>query len=119
MKINGLNLANYWIVNFWFNYLYYSITAFIFFVVGKYIFEMIVFVKTSTMIWFFVLNGWGLSQISLAFFMSVFIRKSAMASIVGYALSITLMFLAAMLSDFVYRDYTASWYFFLIPTFTF
>ena len=90
MKINGLNLQNYWFVNFVFNYGYYSVTMILFYGFGKYVFKMIVFEKTNSFIMLSVLNGWGLSQISLAFFMSVFIRKASLVSIIGYTLSIFL-----------------------------
>jgi len=112
MKINGLNLKNYWFVNFVFNYCYYCVTMILFYGFGKYVFKMIVFTKTNSFIMLSVLNGWGLSQISLAFFMSVFIQKAALASIIGYITSIYLMFLATVMSGVIYLiPFTAPWYF--------
>ena len=73
MKINGLNLANYWIVNLIFNYCYYFVTMVLFYGFGNYVFTMIVFRKTHPFIIWAILNGWGLAQISMAFLMSVFI----------------------------------------------
>lgn len=73
MKINGLQMNNYWIVNYLFNWLYYMITSGTWWVFGAYVFRMKAFVSTSAPLFFAVLNGWGLSQISYAFFLSVFI----------------------------------------------
>ena len=61
MKINGLNLSNYWFVNFVFNYCYYFITMILFYGFGKYVFKMIVFRKTHTFLFLAILNGWGLA----------------------------------------------------------
>lgn len=94
MKINGLILHNYWIVNFLFNYLYYMITAIIYMLAGTFVFRIPVFLKTNTLIFLLITNGWGLAQVSFAFLMSVFIQKSSTASIVGYGLSIYLMIMA-------------------------
>jgi len=112
MKINGLNLANYWFVNYVFNYCYYFITMVLFYGFGKYVFGMVVFRLSHPFLVLAVLNGWGLSQISLAFLLSVFIQKAAIASIVGYIASIYLMFLASVLSGIVYLvPFTAPWWF--------
>ena len=94
MKINGLILHNYWIVNFLFNYLYYMITAIIYMLAGTFVFRIPVFLKTNTLIFLLITNGLGLAQVSFAFLMSVFIQKSSTASIVGYGLSIYLMIMA-------------------------
>jgi hypothetical protein len=61
MKINGLNLSNYWFVNFVFNYCYYFVTMILFYGFGKYVFKMIVFRKTHTFLFLAILNGWGLA----------------------------------------------------------
>jgi hypothetical protein len=73
MKINGLILHNYWIVNFAFNYIYYLITAIIYMLFGTFVLRLPVFLKTNTTIFFLMINGWGLAQVSFAFLMSVFI----------------------------------------------
>lgn len=73
MKINGLQMNNYWIVNYWFNFVYYMIMAFLWYAAGAYIFQMKVFVHTSATLFWVILTGWGLSQISFAFFLSVFL----------------------------------------------
>ena len=61
MKINGLIMKNYWIVSFTFNYLYYCIISIIFWVFGKYVFEIPVFTMTSPAVFALVINGWGLA----------------------------------------------------------
>jgi hypothetical protein len=94
MKINGLLLSNYWLVNLAFDFMYYVINYMIFLFAAKFIFPMHVFIETNTLLILLVLNGWGLVQISLAFLLSVFIEKASTASIVGYGLSIYLMAMA-------------------------
>jgi hypothetical protein len=60
MRINGMTLVNYWIVNFAFDFLYYVITYVIFLFFSAFIFKMSVFIDTSAIILLTVLNGWGL-----------------------------------------------------------
>jgi hypothetical protein len=61
MKINGLILNNYWIVNFIFNYLYYMITAIFYMFFGTFVLRLPVFLKTNTTIFLLMINGWGLA----------------------------------------------------------
>jgi hypothetical protein len=60
MKINGLLLTNYWIVNLAFDFIYYVCTYMIFLFFAKFVFSMHVFMETNTMLLLLVLNGWGL-----------------------------------------------------------
>lgn len=76
MKINGMKMSNYWSVNFLFNLIFYLITSFVFLVFGAKVFKLQMFVDTNLPLLCFTLLGWGLSQISLAFLMSVFINKA-------------------------------------------
>lgn len=64
--------------------------------------------------------GWGLCQISMAFFFSVFLNSSQTASIVGYSLSIWATTIASTLNVTVYSypNYM-SWYLYPFPTFPF
>lgn len=120
MKINGLLLVNYWIVNLVFDFIYYVITYMIFLFFAKFVFHMHVFMETNTMLLLLVFNGWGLVQISLAFLISVFIDKASTASIVGYGLSIYLMAMAQVINIFIYDIATTiPWFYHIIPTFTF
>ena len=76
MKINGMNMSNYWLVNYLFDLAFYIATALLFLVFGMKIFNTQVFTETDTLILVVTLLGWGLAQISMAFLISVFLSKS-------------------------------------------
>jgi hypothetical protein len=76
MKINGLQMSNYWIVNSIFNFSTYLITSLNTIYFGKYVLGLIVFLDTNTQFFTIVILGWGLCQVSLAFLFSVFFESS-------------------------------------------
>jgi uncharacterized membrane protein len=76
MKINGMKMNNYWIINYVFNFIFYIATALLFLLFGMKIFQLQVFTETDSMILFVTMLGWGLAQISMAFLISVFLSKS-------------------------------------------
>jgi quinol-cytochrome oxidoreductase complex cytochrome b subunit len=47
MKINGMKMANYWIVNFFFNLAFYMITVVLFMLFGNKVFGLLVFAETN------------------------------------------------------------------------
>jgi hypothetical protein len=47
MKINGMKMKNYWLVNFSFFFLIYVFTSGLFWLSGRYIFNVTVFAKTG------------------------------------------------------------------------
>lgn len=120
MKINGMKMSNYWISNFSFNFFFYTITIVTFVFFGSQIFQFEFFQQTNFFLLILVLLGWGLAQISLSFFISVFLNKSQSASIIGYSLSIWLMSVAAICNISLYL-YPAEmdWVLYPLPTFTF
>ena len=61
MKINGLQMKNYWIVNSGFNFATYLITSFSSFCFGKYFLGLIVFHETNMKFFAIVIFGWGLN----------------------------------------------------------
>jgi len=120
MKINGLLLYNYWLVNFAFDFLYYMMITLVFYVFGAYFLKMNFFIATSKWLFLIIFVGWGLSQISLAFFLSVFLQKASTATIVGYGFSIYMMGLATLLNGIIYgTPLHMPWYHYSIPTFVF
>lgn len=120
MKINGLNMNNYWAVNYVFNYLYYLLTVFMLVLFGRYILEINVYAETSLRLQLLVFCGWGLTQISFAFFLSVFFNKSTVASISAYMIACFLMIDGCVVSFFNYAPpSTMPWYFHLMPHLTF
>ena len=76
MKINGLQMRNYWFVNFVFDYLLYWITTGIFWFCSAFVFNISYFRDTNFYLLFSTLFAWGLSQVSIAFFLSVFLNSS-------------------------------------------
>jgi len=104
MKINGMRMYNYWFVNFIFNMALYGITAGIFILFGSKVFKMMVFEETSLGLQLFVLIGWGLAQVAMAFLLSVFLSKAQSASILGYTLSIWLTTIAVSLNATIYSS---------------
>jgi hypothetical protein len=88
MKVNGLRMSTYWLVNFGFFYLVFLITAAVYWVTAAFGFGMNFFIRTDWRLLGAVYLGWGLCQVSMAFFFSVFINNSQTASIIGYTMSI-------------------------------
>jgi len=78
------------------------------------------FEKTSFALMFVVLNGWGMAQISWAFFASVFLNKAQVASIVGYGIAVYFMAIAQIIGNVIYViPFNMPWYYHLVPTFSF
>lgn len=120
MKINGLVMSNYWLVHYFFCFLYYMLTAFVWWFSGTYIFHFKVFRESSSLLLFLITVGWGLAQISFAFFLSVFIHKASTASIIGYGVGIYLMIMACLIQCVIYwPPYPMPWYLYIEPTFSF
>ncbi len=67
-----------------------------------------------------MLFGWGLAQISTAFFISVFLSKSQTASIVGYTVAVWFTTVASTFNLTIYSPPNQmDWFLYPIPTFTF
>lgn len=88
MKMNGMKIANYWFVSFCFNFCIYAVTVIIFMIFGLLVVKLQFFYQTSAAVLILMLVGWGICQVSLAFFIQVFISKARTATIWGYLLSI-------------------------------
>jgi len=61
MKMNGLNIKNYWIVNFLFNFTIYFLLFVLFLLFGYFILELSFFTQTNIWLLLTVFLGWGLS----------------------------------------------------------
>ena len=61
MKINGMRMSNYYIVNYLFNFTFYSMTAALFLLFGNRIFKISVFMETNMSLQIFIMIGWGLA----------------------------------------------------------
>ena len=60
MKMNGMKIINYWIVNYFFFFSMYSITATTFMLFGYFVLKLSFFTETSGFLLLSVLIGWGL-----------------------------------------------------------
>lgn len=79
MKMNGLKMRNYWIVNYLVSFSLYVISTLIFIIFGKFILETDFFTDTSFSVLIISLFGWGFSQVSLSFFFQNFMSKAKTA----------------------------------------
>lgn len=61
MKINGMKMYNYWLINFLFNIFLYNVTALVFIFFGWKIYNMQLFRDTNFFVMLFILEGWGLA----------------------------------------------------------
>ena len=102
MKMNGLRLNIYWTVNFIFDFTLYTITVVVFMLFGYIFLDLPFFEQTNIWIFVIIFIGWGISQISMAFLISVFISKSRTANIIGYLVSIWLILTAVSLNLGIY-----------------
>jgi hypothetical protein len=95
MRINGLRMINYWIVNYIYNYIIYLATATVFYLYGVYATQLTFFTESSPQFFFLVVIGWGLNCVSMSFFISSFLNSSQNASLIGYSFSIIGMVLTS------------------------
>jgi len=58
---------------------------------GIYVFEIRVFTDTHFGLILLILIGWGLAQISFAYFLSCFMSRSSTAALAGYGIAVVLM----------------------------
>jgi len=116
--MNGLRMRNYWIITFIFNFILYSITCFVFIMFGRFVLGLTFFYETSYLVLIIFLLGWGLSQISLGFFFSAFLRTAQTASMLGYLISIWVTLVAVSLNITLFAPpQEVSWWLLLYPTF--
>ena len=121
MKINGLNMINYWKVNYVFNVMIYCLVMVFYLGYGKFISGLSFFVENNIYVLALTMFGWGLCQVSLAFFLAAFLNDAQTASILGYAISIILVLAAGtfVMCGGIYNLETeeVSWAYFPYPMF--
>jgi ABC-type multidrug transport system ATPase subunit len=88
MKTNGLNMYNYWLVNGIYNYISYTVTVFIYWGTGRYIFGLDFFKDTNVLLFIELFFVWGLCQISLSMFYCSLFSSAQAASMSAYTISI-------------------------------
>jgi len=118
MKINGMKMKYYWLVNFVFNLSIFYVTAALYWFAAAFWFKMNFFISTDWRLLAVIFIGWGLCQVSLAFFFSVFINNSQTASIIGYTMSIWACTIAATMNITVWcLPKRMEWFAYLLPNF--
>lgn len=103
MRMNGMKMRNFWLINFLFNLAISLCTNFVFCLVGYFILDNSFFHKTGWDVIIVVLLGWILCQIGMATFFQVFIGSSQAANIIGYLISIWTNLIGATLSIAIYQ----------------
>lgn len=100
--MNGLLMKYYWIAFFGFNFSLSFLSGCFLFVMGNYVLEIAFFASTAPEIYFLLLTGWSIAQVSLTAFVQVFINSSKTATIVGYLLSIFSALVGQAICNVVY-----------------
>jgi len=59
MKMNGMKMRNYWMINFVFNFIVYILTVFVFSVVGAFILQLSFFTQSNWLFLIMFFVGWG------------------------------------------------------------
>ena len=103
MRMNGMRMRYYWLVNFLFNLILSCVTVFIFFVFGRFILKNSLFTDSNTFLLVLTLAGWMLAQIGMATLFQTFISHSNSANIIGYLLSIWTSMIAVSLNVALYQ----------------
>lgn len=103
MKINGMKMRFYWLSNFTFNFLLYTVTMFIFNVIGGVVLKLSLFTDTNLFLLFLIYFGWGLCQVGMAFFFQAFLSNARSATIIGYIISLWTTLLAVSLNYTIFN----------------
>ena len=118
MKINGMKMSYYWLVNFLFNLAIYLFTVAVYWFCAAFVFGMNFFTDTDWRLLALVFFGWGICSISFAFFCSVFIDNSATANIIGYTMSIWSCTIACTMDITIWSNpQRMDWFAYFIPSF--
>jgi hypothetical protein len=91
MKINGMQMINYWFTGYIFNFGCQMIIIICYLLFGRYVSGISFFSETHFGVVFMAYVGWGMISVSLAFFLSCFINKANSAAMIGYVFSIIMV----------------------------
>ncbi|CAD8183724.1 unnamed protein product [Paramecium octaurelia] len=120
MKMNGMKMKDYWILQYLFSGLMTLLTFSLFLFTGIYLVGIALLTDTNLKLLIIVLTGWGLCQISLSFFFQVFVSKARTATIIGYLLSVWGSIIALTANLAIYPDpYEIPIYLQMIPQIAF
>lgn len=120
MRMNGMKMSNYWLIQFLFSFAISLITNFVFFIFGYVFMDNALFHQTGKDVLFVILLGWILAQIGMSTFFQVFLASSRAANIIGYLISIWTNLIGATLSLAIYQyPRPLPIYILMYPTFAF
>lgn len=91
MKINGMQMINYWIVGYIFNFIYQMIIIVSFLSFGRFFSGISFFSETHFGVILLAYTGWGMCCVSMAFLLSCFINRANSAAMIGYVFSIIMV----------------------------
>ncbi|KAL2912513.1 hypothetical protein HK105_208002 [Polyrhizophydium stewartii] len=117
MKMNGVSVTSYYLAHFLTFVSTYAISAMVFLIAGAAL-SLKMFGGQSLSVLLLVLVLWGLSQVSLSFFLAAFFRRSRLALIIVFLLVLCSVMIAASF-DNTLKSGTTPVYFLLWPPFTF
>jgi len=87
MKINGLKMYNYWLVNAVYNFFSFTVTAACYVFFGRW-FELNFFTDTHIALFIELFFCWGLCQVALSMFFCSIFGNAQSASMTGYAIAL-------------------------------
>lgn len=118
MKIMGLKEFTYFVVTYiGFLFIYCLICGI--FIIIEVLFRVKTFYYTHPLIIFLIFFLWGNTQVVLAFFFSLFIKKSNTSLSFGYLFTILVMIIAEIFCATIYRETDVPLWFWAIPPFVF
>lgn len=88
MKMNGMKMVYYWMVNFVFDFFTYALTIVWFWIFGFFVMQLKTFTLTSFGLQVVTFIGWGLAQIAMSFILYPFVHKAYTASLIGYIIAL-------------------------------
>lgn len=92
MMMHGLKEVHYWMVNIFTSFLLYCLIYGGFFLTGKYLLELRIFYETGPSLFHSVNLLWGINQVGLGLFFQLFFDSPRIASILGYIISMVVLF---------------------------
>lgn len=98
MRMNGMSMMSYWVINFFYNFVISLATNLVFYVFGYIFLDINFFRQTSMGVLAIIFLGWILAQIGLSVFLQVFLSSSRAANIIGYLVAIWTNLIGATLS---------------------
>ena len=116
LEVSGLSYTKYWLSIYILYFILFTITSTMFSVLGWIFIDATFFTKVNKFILTIFFLGWNLSQISFGIFLSMFVKSSIYANLIGYLLSVLMTLAFSGISFTVFPNPSLmSYYFYVIP----